>query len=298
MLEHHFEKLTYFAAVAESGGFAAAARRLHISQSTVSTAVKIIEDELGTELFERSRKGVSLTRSGQMLLATYGALRSRVRDLEAEIRNQSESQERHIVIGTHDTVATGIWPEVMQASVEFPGLHLTLRTNPSASRLMQMLRERAFDCILVAEPEDSEEWEVVEAGRVNYRVFVGAEGVSSLTREELMESGVICHLKALAGRKILTEERLRIAGIPANPRVQVDSLDAVKEMVVEGLGPGILASELHRRYERRGLLRPVTVNGLDQNELGGFDLGLCIPRGRVKDRHYQALVEIVRRILA
>lgn len=298
MLEHHFEKLTYFAAVAESGGFAAAARRLHISQSTVSTAVKIIEDELGTELFERSRKGVTLTRAGQMLLATYGSLRSKVRDLEADIKHQSESQERHIVLGTHDTVATGVWPEVMQASADLPGLHLTLRTNPSARRLMQLLRERAFDCILVAEPEESEEWEVVAAGRMNYRVFVGADGPTTITRDDLVASGVISHLKTLAGRNILLEERMRVAGIPANSRLQVDSLDAVKEMVVEGLGPGILATELVRRYERRGLLRPVNVTEFEQNELGGCDLGLCIPKGRVKDKHYQALIKIVRKILA
>jgi DNA-binding transcriptional LysR family regulator len=255
MLEQHFEKLAYFAAVAEHGGFAAAARRLHISQSSLSMSVKIIEDELGTELFERSRKGVTLTPSGHRMLQVYRSLRAGVRDLESEIKSMNAATARSLVVGTHDTVATGLWPELVRGVADIPGLSLILNTNPSAGRLMQSLRERAFDCILVAEPDHSNDWEIVNVGFISYGLYVSGNASPDADRAFLIENGVIAHHKALAGKKVVLGERLLAAGIPTNPKLQVDSLETVKEMVLEGLGPGVMPCQLSRRYERRGLIK-------------------------------------------
>ena len=60
--------LRYFAEVADRGSFTAAARALHISQPSLSVAVKKLEEALGATLLHRSRQGVSLTRAGEILL--------------------------------------------------------------------------------------------------------------------------------------------------------------------------------------------------------------------------------------
>lgn len=297
MLEQHFEKLAYFAAVADHGGFAAAARHLLISQSSLSMSVKIVEDDLGIELFERSRKGVVLTPSGQRLLQAYKQLRSGIRDLESELKGMNEHAEKILVVGTHDTVATGLWPEVIRGVADIPGLSLILNTNPSAGKLVQSLRDRIFDCILVAEPEPSKDWEVLDVGLVQYALYVAGNAPGRATKKDLLETGVIVHDKALAGGKMVLGERLYAAGIPPNPRLQVDSLETVKEMVLEGLGPGVMPTQLSRRYEKRGLIKILRTDDFDQNELGGFRLGLCIPKGRESDPHYLKLVEIIRATL-
>lgn len=294
MLEQHFEKLAYFAAVADHGGFAAAARQLLISQSSLSMSVKIIEDELGTELFERSRKGVVLTPSGLRLWQAYKLLRAGVRDLESEIRGMNELSEKNIVVGTHDAVATGLWPEIIRGVADVAGMNLILKTNPSAAKLVQSLRDRILDCILVAEPEPSKDWKVVDVGYVQYAMYIGGKLQPKTTKETLLETGVIVHGKALAGGKMLLSDRLLSAGIPANPRLQVDSLETVKEMVLEGLGPGVMPAQLSRRYEKRGLIKKLHTIDFDQSELGGFRLGLCMPKSRERDPHYQKLIEVLR----
>lgn len=60
--------LRYFQHVAERGSFTVAARELHVSQPSLSVAVRKLEEALGAVLLHRSRQGVTLTRAGEILL--------------------------------------------------------------------------------------------------------------------------------------------------------------------------------------------------------------------------------------
>jgi DNA-binding transcriptional LysR family regulator len=69
--EHlEFRHLKYILAIAEAGTFTAAAARLHVSQSTLSTQIRDLEDKLGIEIFDRER-GATLTTEGKILIR-YG----------------------------------------------------------------------------------------------------------------------------------------------------------------------------------------------------------------------------------
>ena len=59
--------LKNFMKIAEYGSICRAAESLHIAQPPLSRQLKVLEDELGTKLFERSSKGVKLTEKGQLL---------------------------------------------------------------------------------------------------------------------------------------------------------------------------------------------------------------------------------------
>lgn len=63
----NFNQLKYFNTVAEQGSVSKAAELLHISQPSLSAAIKELEEEFGTTLFNRHYRGVALTREGNAM---------------------------------------------------------------------------------------------------------------------------------------------------------------------------------------------------------------------------------------
>ncbi|MBS7708162.1 LysR family transcriptional regulator [Chelatococcus asaccharovorans] len=91
--------LRYFAEVAEQGSFRKASLRLRIAQPAVSRQVKLLEEELGVELFVRHGRGVLLTESGETLLRGARSMLSLSEQIRADIGAISQTPTGHIRLG-------------------------------------------------------------------------------------------------------------------------------------------------------------------------------------------------------
>ena len=88
-------QLKYFEAVARTLSFTEAARRLFVSQSTLSQQIKVLEDEIGSLLFERDTHGVRLTEAGALLLPVVRKMiqdtdlcRQQIRDIKKTLTGE------------------------------------------------------------------------------------------------------------------------------------------------------------------------------------------------------------------
>lgn len=93
------KQLGYFLAIAEHGGFAAAARARYVSQSALSRQMQLLEQDVGARLFERSSRGVLLTGAGQILRDRAGHLFESVAQLKRDVVEEAEMPTGGVVLG-------------------------------------------------------------------------------------------------------------------------------------------------------------------------------------------------------
>ena len=99
-------QIRYFVAVAERGGFGAAASTLNVAQSALSRHVKELEHELGGALLERGSRGVSMTESGKVLLARGRWLLGAIDDIKAEVRTENRDPSGTVRLGAPSRVSS------------------------------------------------------------------------------------------------------------------------------------------------------------------------------------------------
>ena len=140
-----------FLAIVETGSFVEAAERLHVTQSTVSSRIKSLEGLIGQNLFERSKAGASLTRSGlQFQKHALGLVRvwEHAR-LEVGL---AEQHRDHFAVGAQFSLWDGFllsWAAAMREEV--PDVAITATIGFSAG-LMERLTEGTLDLGVMYRP--------------------------------------------------------------------------------------------------------------------------------------------------
>ena len=80
-----FDRLKMFVAIVEEGSLTGAAKRLEITQPAVSRSLKLLEENLGVELFERVGRGLQITAGGRALLARAQEVLDQLERVEREV---------------------------------------------------------------------------------------------------------------------------------------------------------------------------------------------------------------------
>lgn len=125
MISH--QELEYFLECAVTGNFSRAAERLGITQPTITVALKRLEAEIGAELFHRSKKGVRLTKPGEIFLKEASALRDQWNEISKKVKSSTSEISGHFTIGCHPSVALYSLPQTLPTILQnFPELHLEL----------------------------------------------------------------------------------------------------------------------------------------------------------------------------
>lgn len=191
-------QLREFAAIAESGSFSKAARRLRIAQPPLSRHIRRLEQELGVTLFERTAMGVEITPEGSLLLAQARVV---LDDSSALLELASRTK-----LGLASTLRVAMAPGLCEAVQRIRGhvvagstqLAIAGTDMPSSSQY-EALRRRAVDVgVLRRVPEEAG---ISSTPIAAERFVVMVSAASPLARRRSVR------LKDLAGQRLLLQDR-------------------------------------------------------------------------------------------
>jgi len=233
--------LLTFSAVARLGGITRAADELNTVQSNVTQRVKALEAEIGTALFERHSRGMTLTGAGRRLLPYAQRMAALSREAVLAARDDGEPKGP-LSIGSMETTAAVRLPLLLaEFHRRFPAVRLTLRTAPTADLVAAVL-DGALDGAFVAGPIEHAELISTLAFREEL-VLVSARKWNSLSalRAGTPESGptALVFRTGCTYRQRL-EQVFSEFGWPSAARFELGTLDGMIGCVAADMGVTLL----------------------------------------------------------
>ncbi|WP_038052831.1 hydrogen peroxide-inducible genes activator [Thioalkalivibrio sp. ALJ1] len=145
-------ELRYVVAVANARHFGRAAEACHVSQPSLSVAVRKFEEELGVTLFERGRGEVSVTPAGEQIIAQARRVLAEVEQLRSVAVQSQDQLAGPLRLGAIYTIGPYLLPELIPALRErAPSMPLVIEENYTG-RLRERLKQGELDAIIISLP--------------------------------------------------------------------------------------------------------------------------------------------------
>ncbi len=236
------QELKYLVALADHGHFGRAAEACFITQSTLSTQIKKLEDFLGVTLFDRSLKRVTPTPIGKEILQAARNVVEESERIRELARHAQDPMARTIHLGVIPTLGPYYLPHALTlAHKKHPGLRLLLREEMTP-QILQHLVDGKLDAGLLALPVSDDSLRVEP---LFYEPFLAAlpAGHPLAKRDTLKVSDIVNEkLLLLDEGHCLRDQALDVCGSGSRGReeVRATSLETLRQMVAMGLGLTLL----------------------------------------------------------
>lgn len=259
-------QLEAFLAVAREGSFSLAARKIHLSQPTLSEHVLELERELGKPLFLRRGRRVTPTEAGRVfepyaarVVAAVGDARQAVVELDGLTRGS-------LLIGAGTTPGIYVLPGVIaDFRRRYPGIELSLRI-ANSQVIEERIRANELDLGVVGGHGLARNERCLAAGLLDELLLVVPAAHPwakrrAVRREELAGARLLIREEGSATRQ-LTERTLGQAGVTVPPVMELNHTEAIKQAVMAGLGVAFVSVHAIRGELATGRLRALRVQGL------------------------------------
>ena len=249
-------QLQYFIAVAEQGTVSGAAHDLSISQSSVTEAIKELEQDLGVTLFERHSRGLSITHKGQQFLRHATRILADVGDARRTFAESQEIKGGRLQLGVTSLVAGYVLSDVLaRYRRAFPGVDVSA-IEDNGDYLEHLLIGGELDVAVMVTSNLKDrlalQAEILEVSP--YRVWLplghklaSADiiSVADIAREPLI---------MLTVDEIEENTGKLLSALGARPQVafRTRSVEAVRSLVATGAGVALLPDLVYRPWSLEG----------------------------------------------
>jgi DNA-binding transcriptional LysR family regulator len=249
-------QLQFFVAAAEAGSVSAAARALSISQSSVTEAIRGLEDDLGVSLFDRQARGLLITHKGSAFLRHAQKILADVATARSAFQSEAEAATGRLSLGVTSLVAGYVLSDILaRYRRAFPGIELNV-IEDNGDYLQHLLIGGELDVAVLLTSSVKDRLALnVEALVVSpYRLWLPLghplAQQDTITLEELAGQPLI----QLMVDEIEESTRRLTAALPVKPQIafRTRSVEAVRSLVATGAGLAILPSLVYRPWSLEG----------------------------------------------
>lgn len=268
-------QLRAFTAIAETGTFTAAAERVHVTQAAISMQIRQLERETGVRLFVRAPRRVLLTEAGEKLLERARVI---LREHDAalnELAALTGADKGRLRIGSASAMVSGDpLPQILK---KLKAAHAAVETSVisgTSEDLVQRLMNGEIDAAFVSLPVEARGVQT-ELLNEDYLVAI-ASPRHKLAKQKVVSAYALSSEKLILGERggntrRLIDQFFAQAGVTPNVAMELSRLAAIKRMVEEDMGVGIVPLQSVQEEVAKGTLVRWWIEGAQIN----WQLGLA-----------------------
>ena len=261
------EHLLSFARVAETGSVSTAAESLFRSQPAVSQHLRQLTDAIGEPLYTRHRSGVQLTKTGLELLPHAQALERAIAGAQRVAEQVRGFDLGQLSVGASMTIAVYLMPRFLAAFKQLhPHLGMRLLTRNS-TEVLDLLGHGDIEVALVETPLETSRPDIESRTLLHDEVVLAVTPDHPFATARGLRPRDLAGLEVVSreegsGTRIVSELALASFGVEVSVQIETSGIEAHKEAILQGLGPGFISRRAIERELNAGLLSVVSVDGL------------------------------------
>ena len=276
--------LRYFIAIADAGSFTAAAQAVSIAQPALTRQIRDLEEEMGARLLQRTPHGVRLTQVGVTFYESAQRILSEASRLRQRLTQTRIDSQATVILGTPPTLARVLMPGLFERFVD-ANENVTLKTREAFTpALLDWLERGVIDMAILTNPE-------ARRG-LSYQPLLGEP--FALVSHPAMRVGPVVSVSQLTRLPLLmtslhrsiVERQMVALGKQLKLQAEMDSVDAIRELVLRGKWTTIMPVSVFKEMQAPGQVVLSEISGVQLNRLlpdetgRAPDLDLGGPQGR------------------
>lgn len=287
-----YDQLSSFLEVAKLQSFSRAAEKIYRTQPAISAQVRLLEQECGERLFDRSGKKVQLTPAGEILQGYAQKIIDLHKEALQAVAELNQTARGKLVIGANEATCLYVLPKTF---ARFRGLYplvqISIYRNFS-HKILQKVQEGAVEIGIVTLPFAANNLEVIPISREEIQVVVPAGHAlaknRSVTVEEVANFPLI--LPKTGHTRVVLDRLLRDFRDHVQISMELASVETIKKFVGAGLGISLISRAYVQTEVSAGLLKLIPLEGQKLHR----ELGLVYRRDRYLSLPAKVFIEVVR----
>jgi DNA-binding transcriptional LysR family regulator len=287
-----YDQLASFLEVAKLNSFSRAAEKIYRTQPAISAQVRLLEQECGEKLFDRSGKKVMLTPAGEILRRYAEKILGLQKEALQAIAELNQTPRGKLYIGANDATCNYVLPKTFAHFRQlYPLVQISIYRNFS-HKIVQKVQEGAVDLGIVTLPQTAPNMEVIPVSKDEVQAVVPKNHPlaknRTVTIEELAHFPMI--LPKTGHTRVVIDRLLRDQRDKVQISMELASVETQKKFVGAGLGISLISRSYAQAEVAAGLLRLIPLAGQKLYR----ELGLIYRRDRYLSLPAKVFIDVVR----